>query len=304
MLANRVFYTVKPFLPRSLQIFLRRRLFNYRLRVNQSVWPIDESAATPPEGWKGWPDGKKFALVLSHDVDTQRGHDNVMRLAELEMSLGFRSSFNFVPERYNLSRRLIDEVKAMGFEVCVHGLKHDGKLFWNKKIFSERAVKINEYMKDWGATGFTSPSMHHKLEWMNILNIEHATSTFDTDPFEPEPDGCGTIFPYWVSCGMGCRGYVELPYTLPQDFTLFVLKKEKDNLIWKNKLDWIVEKEGMALFNSHTDYMAFNSEENGSELYSVSLYSDFLEYINRTYPDIVWKALPKEVNAHYRKSVL
>jgi hypothetical protein len=23
-------------------------------------------------------------------------------------------------------------------------------------------------------------------------------STFDTDPFEPQPDGMGTIFPFWV----------------------------------------------------------------------------------------------------------
>ncbi len=37
------------------------------------VWPIDPMAAKKPEGWKGWPEGKQFALVLTHDVDTQRG---------------------------------------------------------------------------------------------------------------------------------------------------------------------------------------------------------------------------------------
>jgi hypothetical protein len=31
------------------------------------------------------------------------------------------------------------------------------------------------------------------------------------------------------------KGYVGLPYTLPQDFTLFVLMKEKNIEIWKKK---------------------------------------------------------------------
>ena len=64
------------------------------------VWPIDERAGKAPKGWQGWPEGKKFALVLTHDVDTAKGQERCYQLAELEERLGFRSSFNFVPERY------------------------------------------------------------------------------------------------------------------------------------------------------------------------------------------------------------
>jgi hypothetical protein len=56
------------------------------------------------------------------------------------------------------------------------------------------------------------------------------------------------------------RGYVELPYTLPQDFTLFTVMREKDIDIWKKKLDWIVEKGGMALLITHPVYLVENGQ--------------------------------------------
>lgn len=301
MTSNKIFYTLKPFLPRSLQLALRRRIIRKRLAVHRHVWPIDEAAGKPPENWNGWPEKKQFALVLSHDVDTQRGHDNVMKLAELEMDLGFRSSFNFVPERYKLSRKLIDKLWSLNFEVCVHGLNHDGKLFWNKKIFSERAVRINEYIKNWGSVGFTSPSMHHNLEWMHLLDIEHGTSTFDTDPFEPQPDGCGTIFPYFVPGLDNKKGYVELPYTLPQDFTLFILMGDKDSRVWEKKVSWIASKGGMAFLNSHTDYMSFNNVDQTLETYSTKIYTEFLELIKKRYEGQYWLTLPSKVAQFYRE---
>jgi hypothetical protein len=43
------------------------------------------------------------------------------------------------------------------------------------------------------------------------------------------------------------RHYVELPYTLPQDSTLFLVLRELNNDIWKHKLDWIAMNGGMAL---------------------------------------------------------
>ena len=97
-----------------------------------------------------------------------------------------------------------------------------------------------------GSVGFRSPSMYHNLELLHHLNIEYDASTFDTDPFEPQPDGMATIFPFWVSSQDPQKGYVELPYTLPQDFLLFVLLQEKNIDIWKKKLDWIVDHGGMA----------------------------------------------------------
>jgi len=257
------------------------------------------NAATPPPGWTGWPDQKKFALVLSHDVDTAFGHKKCIDVMNLEKERGFQSSFNFVPEKYSVSQTFRHYLQENGFEVAVHGLKHDGKLFMSKKIFMERAARINEYLEKWGAKGFHAPSMHHNFDWIHALNIEYDQSTFDTDPFEPQPDGVGTIFPFWVDGGPGRKGYVELPYTLPQDHCLYVLMKQKDIGIWKKKIDWIAQAGGMALLNTHPDYMNFGREKMRFEEYPVVYYTQFLEYVNDKYRDDYWQARPIDVARYW-----
>jgi hypothetical protein len=297
---KKIFYTLKPLIPRSFQIFLRRILVNIQKEKFKDVWPILHSAAAKPGNWKGWPEGKQFAFILTHDVELQGGHDKCKQLLLLEKELGFKSSFNFVPERYKVSPELRKIIWDEGFEVGVHGLYHDGKLFRSKEIFDERAKQINNYLKEWNSKGFRAPAMHHNLEWIKELNIEYDLSTFDTDPFEPQSDGVGTIFPFWIE-GDGTKNtYVELPYTLVQDFTLFILMKEKSIRIWKEKLDWIVENGGMALLNVHPDYLNFENK-NRLEEFPVQHYSDFLKYVRENYSGKYWNVLPYHV-AQYFKS--
>jgi hypothetical protein len=129
MTLNKLFYTIKPLIPRSLQIAIRRVIASRKRRLCSDIWPIDPSAGRKPEGWEGWPNGKKFALVIQHDVDTQKGHDNCCKLMAIEKNLGIRSLYSIVPERYNVSESLLNELRTQGFDIGVHGLKHDGKLF-------------------------------------------------------------------------------------------------------------------------------------------------------------------------------
>jgi hypothetical protein len=149
--------------------------------------------------------------------------------------------------------------------------------------------------------------MHHNLTWIHDLNILYDASTFDVDPFEPQPDGAGTIFPFVVKNRDLDKSYVELPYTLPQDFTLFILMKQRNIDIWKKKLDWIVEKGGMALVITHPDYMNFNEHKLAIDEYPVDHYADFLHYINEKYQNQYWHALPREIAqlwAKQRKNIL
>jgi glycosyltransferase involved in cell wall biosynthesis len=302
VIRNRLYYALKPLIPRRVQIVLRRQLVLRKKSLCKDVWPIDEQAGTPPAGWSGWPEGKKFALVLTHDVDTEKGHRNCKHLAELEKEMGFRSSFNFVAKRYDVSPTLRHFLVSEGFEVGLHGLYHDGKYYQSRKIFRERAVEMNNYLAAWGAVGFRSPAMHHNLDWIHELNIDYDASTFDTDPFEPQPDGMGTIFPFFVNDITNRKGYVELPYTLPQDFTLFSLMREKNIDIWKEKVDWIAEKGGMALINVHPDNMNFSASKPGSEDYPAEYYREFLAYIKDKYKGQYWHVLPKEIAAFWSQN--
>ncbi len=292
---------VKPLLPRWFQLWMRRKVALRKLPAYQDVWPILERAGEKPKGFEKWPDGKEFAVVLTHDVELTGGHNKVKKLLQIEKELGFCSSYNFVPERYEVSPELRAYVEEQGFEVGVHGLNHDGKLFQSRKIFNERAPKINQYIQDWGVTGFRSPAMHHDLDWIHDLNLDYDLSTFDTDPFEPQADGVETIFPFWVE--KNGSGYVELPYTLAQDFTPYILMKFPDIDIWKKKVDWIVEKGGMVLVNVHPDYIAFDGEKPGIQEFPIAMYEDLLKYISDKYKDRYWHALPKEVAKFWKQEV-
>jgi hypothetical protein len=322
---NRIYYGLKPFVPATVRMSVRRWFAVRKRERLMDSWPILPASGEAPQGWPGWPDGKQFAFVITHDVEGPGGLAKVRQLVELEMSLGFRSSFNFVPEGdYEVPRSLIDELKANGFEVGVHDLHHDGKLYHSRADFALKADRINHYLKEWGAVGFRSGFMLHNLDWLHDLNVMYDASTFDTDPFEPQPDGVGTIFPFWVADGR-CEmrsargegngdggtdtdadrgrergrgragGYVELPYTLAQDSTLFLLFGERHPDIWFQKLDWIAKHGGMALLPVHPDYLSFGAGIGNGRTYSATVYEDFLSWVKQRYANAYWAARPKDV---------
>lgn len=299
-----LYYCLKPLIPRGLQLAMRRQYARAKLLSCAGKWPIDSACGGAPPGWGGWPDGKKFALVLTHDVDTPAGYAKCRSLAKLETDMGFRSSFNFVAEAYRVEPELRQYLGESGFEVGLHGIRHDGKLYKSRKEFERNARLINIYLKEWECAGFRSPSMHCVLDWIHELDIEYDCSTFDTDPFEPRPFGTGRIFPSLVSKTGECRAFVELPYTLPQDFTLFVLMRHRDISVWKEKLDWVARRGAMALVNVHPDYICFNGGKCGREEYPARFYREFLDYVDSSYYGRYWHALPRDVARYWAGACL
>lgn len=302
---NRPLYQVgKAVLPRAAQIGLRKVLARWKRRSVADVWPILESAGRAPEGWTGWPEGKRFAFVLTHDVEMQRGLDRCRMVMDVEERQGIRSAFYCVPERrYELTDELCQEMIRRGFEVGVQGLYHDLSLFSSEAEFRRQAIEINRYFKKWNSVGFRCPYMIRNLPWMrDYLDIEYDTSTFDTDPFEPQPKGVGTIFPFIIDGKTpGRKGFVELPYTITQDLTLFVLLGEKGIDIVKKKVDWIVERGGMILFDTHPDYMQ-EGHRCASDEYPLRYYEEFLEYVTQRYAGQYWQALPRDVSTYCRQN--
>jgi predicted glycosyltransferase len=323
---NRFYYWVKPFLPWSVRMHVRRSFARRKRERVRDVWPILPGSEKPPASWPGWPEGKQFSFVLTHDVEGPEGLAKVKPLAELEMSLGFRSCFNFIPEGpYCVTRELREWLVSNGFEVGVHDLNHDGHLYRNPRDFAHKARRINQYLKDWDAVGFRSGFMLRNLDWLHQLDVQYETSTFDTDPFEPQPHGTGTIFPFRVvrrttdpipktadkgqrtegGCPLSAvsgpvvssNGYVELPYTLPQDSTLFLLLREQTSAIWIEKLDWIAQHGGMALVDVHPDYLQFEGTPPSARTYPVARYEELLRHVQGCHAGRYWQALPRRVGA-------
>jgi hypothetical protein len=301
MYHSKLYYALKPILPLSLRITLRQKLAKSTRKLYRRLWPIQESAGRAPKDWKGWPEGKRFALILTHDVEGKRGWDQCEQLMNLELAKGFRSSFGLVPEGgYEVSSEIRNRLRNNGFEIAVHDLHHDGKLYAAERNFAQKAPCINRYLEKWQAAGFRSGFMHHNIEWLKRLNIEYDSSTFDSDPFEPQSDGVETIFPFWIDRSDG-TGFVELPYTMIQDFSLFVILQEAGIDVWKRKLDWIAEHGGMALLDTHPDFMGFDNNKIPYYQYPVAFYAEFLDYAKSRYGDEYWHATPRQV-AKYIKA--
>lgn len=298
---RRMYYSfLRPLLPDKVRLLIKRFLRNRLRHAGLLKWPIEDRYILFQWGIlyqlmkeKGldtipyihfWPNQKRYAFVLTHDVESPDGQSFVRTVADLEEKYGFRSSFNFVPEEYPVDRALIEELQERGFEVGVHGLKHDGKMFTSKASFLKIAVHINQYLKEWNVVGFRSPLTHRNPEWMQVLNIEYDSSFFDTDPFEPIPGGTMSIWPFHLG------HFVELPYTLVQDHSLMVTLSEQTPKIWLEKVNYIKRYCGMALVNSHPDYLR--------QSYNLCIYEAFLKAMHQQ--NDFWQALPVEVARWWR----
>lgn len=295
---KRMYYILKPLLPRVLTRFLRQHYQNPKQVAKQILWPIEdhyvkflwnvlaEVLKSVPNVKPAplWPDGHRFAFILTHDVEDADGQKFIPAVADLEEEFGFRSSFNFVPERYPIDLGLVDELRQRGFEIGIHGLKHDGKLFSSRKEFERRAARINKYLREFDAVGFRSPLTHRNPEWMQALNIEYDLSFFDADPFEPIPGGTMNVYPFFIG------HFVELPYTLVQDYTLTAVLNQHTPNLWLDKVEFLREVHGMVLLNSHPDYL--RSPEN------FRIYSAFLSAMH--IQNDAWHALPRDAACWWR----
>jgi peptidoglycan/xylan/chitin deacetylase (PgdA/CDA1 family) len=297
---KRAYYAVKPLLPRAISAHLRRLYSGSTEKAFPLGWPVEDRYARFQ--WEVvrqllrrrgepaapfihfWPEARPYAFVLTHDVETGDGQAFVRTLADLDATYGFRSSFNFVPEKYRLDWGLMAELRERGFEVGLHGLKHDGKLFRSKPAFMRRAQQINRHLRTFEAVGFRSPLTHRNPEWMQALDIEYDLSFFDTDPYEPQAGGTMSLWPFSIG------RFLELPYTLVQDYTLTAVLKETTPEVWLKKVDFIRSYSGLALVNAHPDYLRNPP--------SWQLYEAFLRAMRRRAD--FWHALPREVARWWR----
>jgi len=296
-LALSAYYALKPLLPRRLQIAMRRRYAKRQMRTEFPRWPIEpllverrrEQLRAELERRGGermptiadWPEGRRFAAILTHDVEGPAGVANVRKVIEIERRHGFVSSWNFVADWYPIPDGLLDEVRAAGCEVGLHGVKHDGRLFESRARFEAELPAIHRYLGEWGAVGFRSPATHRNPGWMPELGALYDTSFPDTDPFEPQPGGCCSILPFFLG------ETVELPITLVQDHTLWEILRQDSIDRWTTKCDWIIANGGLINPIVHPDYLDTPAR--------LRMYEEFLEYLAAQRNG--WHALPREVAA-------
>ena len=263
---KQLYYLLKPLMPRAAQLALQRVNARRRLQsVEFPAWPQDATLTdllgvlmadrmraagvdrVPFIGF--WPSGKTWAWCLTHDVETGDGQAQVEPMAAAEEEQGFRSSWNFVPERYPVDQGRMEALRERGHEIGVHGLEHSTKLFSSRDEFVRRSRKINGYVKEWGAVGFRSPATYRNPFWLPEIEVDYDSSFMDNATLEPQRGGICSAFPFMLSDRM-----VELPITLPMDHTLINVLRRDVVTAFASKLAWIRDQHGLAVALFHPDY--------------------------------------------------
>jgi hypothetical protein len=296
--ARATYYRAKPLIPRRAQILVRRWFSRFQAGMSFPRWPVEtclhdlyellfallESLVEEPVPIIApWPAGHRWAFVLTHDVESAAGYANVDLLCDIEVGSAYRSSWNFVPLNHHVRLEgVIEGLKEKGFEVGVHGLRHDGR---DITELEDRLPAIREWADRWNAAGFRSPATLRDWETMHTLGFDYDSTYFDTSPYEPQPGGCCTWLPYMIGT------MVELPTTLPQDHTLFEILGGLDETLWLDKARFLRERGGMVLVLSHPDYAR---NERLARAYK-RLLDEFADDAT------AWKALPREVSQWWRR---
>jgi hypothetical protein len=235
-----------------------------------------------------WPDGAPGCVLMTHDVETEAGRDFCSTLMEIDGAFGLKAAFQIVPEgRYAVPLALLAQIRDQGFEVGVQDLNHDGRLYddWNE--FLRRAEKINRYGRAWEAKGFRAAVLYRKPDWFSKLDFAFDMTIPNVAHLDPQPGGCCTVFPYFIG------DMLELPLTTIQDYMLLNLLDQASIDLWKSQIDLIAEKNGLASFIIHPDYIALPKAR--------SMYEALLGYLRDfAVRNQVWFALSSAIDEWWR----
>jgi len=294
------YYRIKSLIPAAVRHRLNSAAIKMRGNREFPRWPCESALVdfwrdwlhislrtlNASDGWHigFWPDGMKCCIVLTHDVEGPPGMRRMQQMADLEEHYNFRSAWNLPLAQYAIDWNLIDRLRKRGFEFGAHGLCHDGRLFRSESDFSELAPVLQQLAQTHGLNGFRAPSTLRRAEWISKLAFDFDCSFSDSDPYEPQPGGTCSVFPFFLA------NLVELPYTLPQDHTLIHLLRRSPMQIWAPKARWIESLGGMILTLVHPDYCGAGP--------NLKQYEILLKQLNEF--QSAWRALPSEVSAWWR----
>lgn len=304
-LLRKLYYLLRPF----TNLSMRRRIQKFHARNWRSQsfphWPLDTTVERLCEKLlllsmqaKGvdkvpfvwfWPRGDRGCVLMTHDVETELGRDLCADLMDLDDRFGVKAAFQIVPEaRYAVSPEFLQGIRDRGFEVGIQDLNHDGRLFDDREEFLRRARIINRHAREYQARGFRSAVLYRRPAWYEALDFSFDMSIPNVAHLDPQRGGCCTVMPYFVG------NILEFPVTTIQDYTLFHLLNERSIDLWKTQIKLILEKNGLASFIVHPDYVGEDDTR--------SVYQDLLGHLRSLCDETkVWLALPSDVDGWWRQ---
>jgi hypothetical protein len=299
------YYSVRPLMPVGVRRYLQRIRLQGWDRIPFPHWPVDrtvddlfgllmvlslksQKVERIPFIWF-WPDGAPSSAIMTHDVETAQGRDLCGTLMDIDDAYEIKASFEVVPEqRYDVPGAFLDSITKRGFEIAVHDLNHDGRLFKSHECFAERVAKINAYGRKWGTEAFRTAVLYRRQEWFHDLEFAYDMSVPNVAHLDPQRGGCCTVMPYFVG------NLLELPVTATQDYTLFHILRDYKTDLWKSQIELIMERHGLLSFIVHPDYATGGPER--------KVYEELLSHLAWLRQDRgVWISTPSAANRWWRQ---
>lgn len=302
--AQHLYYLLRPLLPVAVRRYAQRCFLRGWDKIVFPRWPVDHTVDSIMERllWLTlkarhsnslpfiwfWPDGYSSCAIMTHDVETASGKDFCTELMDIDEAYGIKASFQVVPEkRYAVSTEFLAAIQDRGFEINIHGLCHDGRLFQKRSIFQRRVERINQYGREFRALGFRSPVLYHNQDWFDELEFEYDMSVPNVGHLDPQHGGCCTVMPYFIG------HLVELPLTTTQDYSLFHILNQYSIELWQQQIELILQKHGLITFLVHPDYLLSDK--------TLRTYKQLLDYLcSIRQKRNLWFALPRQVSEWWR----
>jgi hypothetical protein len=205
---------------------------------------------------------KPPALVITHDIDTERGFQKAPLLKKVEEDLGVESTWFLPSDEFPITGAIAAELKSRSV-IGSHDIRHDGKLIHIDshtelvRRLAESKVCL-ERIFDTGIECFRSPLLQFSgriLSGLNEAGYKHDFSLPCWEPMHPTTMGG---FGIECTCTFSIDGIIEHPLTLFQDhqaFTVLRLNTRQTIKLWIKQAKLIRELSGDIVALVHPDYL-------------------------------------------------
>jgi peptidoglycan/xylan/chitin deacetylase (PgdA/CDA1 family) len=206
-----------------------------------------------------WPQGKRYAFAVSHDVDTAAGLRRIPEIAAIEAQHGLTATWFLLGDRYRIDDSLLDRLRQQGHEIGLHGDRHDNRIaYLRRQAIAARLSRCSGLVTRHGVCGFRAPSLLETPLLREVLatSFRYASQTPDTevDALVAPRRGCATCFPFVK------QGLLEIPITLPMEDKLLIAGLDEAQILalWRRKLAWVREVGGIAQLVVHSEPHLFD----------------------------------------------
>ncbi len=218
-------------------------------------WPLDLSVdfladlLAPPISPRG-----PAPVLLSHDIDSPEGLDNLIRrFAPLEERYGVRSVNYIVPCKWPLDHGLLGELVARGHCLGVHGYDHANHTpFCSADERRRRVAAAVPLVERYAIKGYRAPSLCRTPALLDELarHFAYDSSVPTSGGLFPVPNnGCASARPFRL------RGLLEIPVTMPRDGSLLFLGHTPDAVfeLWKTCALRLARSGGLIVLLTHCE---------------------------------------------------